>query len=43
MNKCIIIGNLTSDPELRQTQSGKSVVKFTIARTRMAKIDQRIS
>ena len=31
MNKCIIIGNLTSDPELRQTQSGKSVVKFTIA------------
>lgn len=31
MNKCIIIGNLTSDPELRQTQSGKSVVKFTVA------------
>lgn len=31
MNKCIIIGNLTSNPELRQTQSGKSVVKFTIA------------
>ena len=31
MNKCIIIGNLTSDPELRQTQSGKSVAKFTIA------------
>ncbi len=31
MNKCIIIGNLTSDPELKQTQSGKSVVKFTIA------------
>ena len=31
MNKCIIIGNLTSDPESRQTQSGKSVVKFTIA------------
>lgn len=31
MNKCIIIGNLTNDPELRQTQNGKSVVKFTIA------------
>lgn len=31
MNKCIIIGNLTSDPELRQTQSGKSVARFTIA------------
>ena len=31
MNRCTIIGNLTSDPELRQTTSGKSVVKFTIA------------
>lgn len=31
MNQCTIIGNLTSDPELRQTTSGKSVVKFTIA------------
>ena len=31
MNQCTIIGNLTRDPELTQTQSGKSVVKFTIA------------
>lgn len=31
MNKVILIGNLTSDPELRQTQNGKSVVKFTVA------------
>lgn len=31
MNQCVIIGNLTSDPELRQTPNGKSVVKFTIA------------
>ena len=31
MNQCVIIGNLTSDPELRQTQNGKSVVKFTVA------------
>lgn len=31
MNQCTIIGNLTSDPELRQTTSGKSVVKFTVA------------
>lgn len=31
MNQCTFIGNLTNDPELRQTQSGKSVVKFTIA------------
>jgi single-strand DNA-binding protein len=31
MNQCVIIGNLTSDPELRQTPNGKSVVKFTVA------------
>ena len=31
MNQCVIIGNLVNDPELRQTQSGKSVVKFTVA------------
>ena len=31
MNQCVFIGNLTADPELRQTQNGKSVVKFTIA------------
>lgn len=31
MNKVILIGNLTSDPELRQTQNGKSVVRFTVA------------
>lgn len=31
MNQCTIIGNLTSDPEIRQTQNGKSVVKFTVA------------
>jgi len=31
MNQCTIIGNLTRDPELTQTTSGKSVVKFTIA------------
>lgn len=31
MNQCTIIGNLTRDPELTQTASGKSVVKFTVA------------
>ena len=30
-NKAILIGNLTSDPELRQTQSGTSVCRFSIA------------
>lgn len=31
MNKLTIIGNLTRDPELRATQSGKSVCNFTVA------------
>lgn len=31
MNKLIIIGNLTRDPELRSTQSGIPVCSFTVA------------
>ena len=31
MNKITIIGNLTADPELRSTQSGKSVCGFNVA------------
>ena len=31
MNKCIIIGNLTRDPELLNTQDGTSVCNFTVA------------
>ena len=31
MNKTIIMGRLTSDPELRQTQSGISSCRFTVA------------
>lgn len=31
MNICILIGRLTADPELRSTQSGISVVQFTVA------------
>lgn len=31
MNKLIIIGNLTSDPELRSTPQGTSVANFTVA------------
>lgn len=35
MNKCILIGNLTKDPELRHTASnGTAVCSFTIAVTR---------
>ena len=28
-----VVGNLTSDPELRYTQNGKAVANFTIAST----------
>ena len=31
LNKVILIGNLTADPELKQTPTGISVVGFTIA------------
>lgn len=31
MNKVLLIGNLTKDPELSQTNSGKSVCRFTLA------------
>lgn len=31
MNQVALVGNLTRDVELRKTQSGKSVVSFTIA------------
>ncbi|MHB8152753.1 MAG: single-stranded DNA-binding protein, partial [Bacillati bacterium] len=30
-NRIILVGNLTRDPEIRYTQSGKSVTKFTLA------------
>lgn len=31
MNKCILIGNLTRDPELNTTPSGVSLCRFSIA------------
>jgi single-strand DNA-binding protein len=34
MNKVMLIGNLTKDPELMQTNSGISVCRFTLAVTR---------
>ena len=40
-NKVILIGNLTADPELKQTTGGTSVCSFTIAvNRRFAKADQ---
>lgn len=37
MNKSILIGRLTADPELRQTQSGVASCRFTIAVNRKFK------
>lgn len=31
LNLCVLMGRLTADPELRTTQSGKSVASFTLA------------
>ena len=36
-NKVILIGNITADPELKQTQSGTSVCSFSIAINRYSK------
>lgn len=37
MNKTILIGRLTSDPELRQSQSGTASCRFTVAVNRKFK------
>lgn len=34
MNRCVLIGNLTKDPELRSTTNGVSVCSFTLAVSR---------
>ena len=38
MNKLTIIGNVTRDPELRTTTSGKNVCTFTVAANRRKKV-----
>lgn len=35
LNKAIIIGNLTQDPEVRKTPNGQSVASFTVATNRV--------
>lgn len=37
INKAIIVGRLTSEPEMRKTSEGKSVVAFTLANDRIGK------
>lgn len=37
INKAIIVGRITKDPELRKTQNGTSVVSFTLAVNRSIK------
>ena len=39
MNKLMIIGNLTRDPELRTTPTGKNVCTFTVAVNRRKKVN----
>ena len=40
MNKIIITGNLTRDPEMRSTESGKNVTNFTVAVRRTFKAEE---
>jgi len=37
LNRCVLIGNLTEDPELRYTQSGTARTRFSIAINRRYK------
>lgn len=37
MNKAILLGRLTKDPEVRYTQNGKAVASFTLAVNRQGK------
>lgn len=40
MNRCIFLGNLTRDPELRATPTGKAVVQFALAINRKSSADR---
>lgn len=40
MNKTILLGNLTRDPELRTTPTGKAVAQFAVAVNRRASSDR---
>ena len=39
MNKAILVGRLTRDPEMRMSQSGTGVVRFSVAVNRTRKVE----
>jgi len=39
MNQAVLVGNITDDPQLRYTQSGKAVANFTVAVSHRSKKD----
>ena len=41
MNKVILMGRLTADPDIRYTQDGKAVASYTLAVDRRTKGDQK--
>ena len=43
INRVILTGRLTKDPDLRKTQTGKSVANFTVAVDRMKRKDQEVA
>lgn len=43
MNRAILVGRLARDPELRTTNSGMSVCRFTVAVDRRGKSDEQIA
>ena len=42
LNKCMIIGNLGRDPEMRYTPSGQAVTQFTVATNRRWRDQQAV-
>lgn len=39
MNKCLLVGRLTADPEVRSSADGKGVARFNLAVDRRFKRD----